>query len=60
MSTALETKSYKRTRGKRNLIKMHIHVSYTVTEARNNGTVRDRRGNVTNTYDLRNITPFKE
>ena len=33
---------------------------YTVTEVQNNGTVRARRGNVTDTYDLRNITPFKE
>ena len=33
---------------------------YTVTEVRNNGTVRARRGNVTDTYNLRNITPFKE
>ena len=33
---------------------------YTVTEVRNNGTVHARRGNVTDTYNLRNITPFKE
>ena len=32
---------------------------YTVTEVQNNGTVRARRGNITNTYNLRNITPFK-
>ena len=33
---------------------------YTVTEVRNNGTVRARKGNVTDTYNLHNITPFKE
>ena len=32
----------------------------TVTEVQNNGTVRARKGNVTDTYNLRNITPFKE
>ena len=31
---------------------------YTVTEVRNNGTVYARKGNVTDTYSLRNITPF--
>ena len=34
--------------------------SYTVTEVRYNGTVRARRGNITDTYNLRNITSFKE
>ena len=33
---------------------------YTVTEVWNNGTVRAHRGNVTDTYNLRNITHFKE
>ena len=33
---------------------------YIVTEVQNNGTVRARKGNVTDTYNLRNITPFKE
>ena len=33
---------------------------YTVTEVRNNGTARARKGNVTDTYNLCNITPFKE
>ena len=33
---------------------------YTVTEVRNNRIVRARRGNVTDIYNLRNITPFKE
>ena len=33
---------------------------YTVTEVRNNGTVRICKGYVTDTYNLRNITPFKE
>ena len=33
---------------------------HTVTEVRNNGTVHARKGNVTDTYNLRNITPFKE
>ena len=33
---------------------------YTVTEVRNNGTVRACRGNITDTYNLRNITPFQE
>ena len=33
---------------------------YTVTEVRNNGTVRARRSNVTDTHNLCNIIPFKE
>ena len=33
---------------------------YTVMEVWNNGTVRAPKGNVTDTYNLRNITPFKE
>ena len=33
---------------------------YTVTEVRNNGTVRAHRVNITDTYNLCNITPFKE
>ena len=33
---------------------------YTVTEVWNNGTVYVRRGNVTDTYNSCNITPFKE
>ena len=47
--TALDTKSYQRTRGKRSL-----------TEVRNNETVRDRRGNDIDIYSLRLITPFKK
>ena len=31
---------------------------YTVTEVRNNGTVRARKGNVTDTFNLRNIIAF--
>ena len=33
---------------------------YTVTEVQNNGTVRARKGNVTDTYNLHNITTFNE
>ena len=33
---------------------------YTMTEVRNNGSIHNRKGNVTDTYNLRNITPFKE
>ena len=33
---------------------------YTVTEVQNNGTIHARKGNVTDTYSLHNITPFKE
>ena len=33
---------------------------YTVTEVLNNRTLRARRGNVTDTYNLRNITSFKD
>ena len=33
---------------------------YIVTEVNNNGTVHARRGNVTDAYNLQNITPFKE
>ena len=33
---------------------------YMVAEVRTNGTVRTRKGNVTDTYNLRNITSFKE
>ena len=31
-----------------------------ITEVRNNGTVRARYGRVTDTYNLRNIKPYKE
>ena len=31
---------------------------YTVTEVWNNGTVGAHRGNITDTYNLRNITPY--
>ena len=33
---------------------------YTVTEVWNNGTICTSRGNVTDSYNARNITPFKE
>ena len=33
---------------------------YTITAVRNNGTVRARKGNVTDIFNLHNITPFKE
>ena len=33
---------------------------YTMTEVWNEGTVSARKGNVTDTYNLRNITRFKE
>ena len=33
---------------------------YTVTEVWNNETVLACRGNITDTYNLHNITPFKE
>ena len=33
---------------------------YTVTEVRNNGTASACKVNVTDTFNLRNITPFKE
>ena len=33
---------------------------YTVTEVRDNGTVRARKYNVTDIYSLRNITQYKE
>ena len=33
---------------------------YTVTEVWNNGTVCGCKGNVTDTYNLRNISPLKE
>ena len=33
---------------------------YTITTVRNNGTIRARKGRVTDTYNLRNIIPFKE
>ena len=33
---------------------------YTLTEVLNYGTVRAHKGNVTDTYNLRNITAFKE
>ena len=33
---------------------------YTVIEDKNNGTVRAHRGNVTDTYYMHNIIPFKE
>ena len=32
---------------------------YTVTEVQNSGTVRVFEGNITDTYNLRNIIPFK-
>jgi len=32
---------------------------YTITAVRNNGTVRARKGKVTDTYNLRNIKPYK-
>ena len=31
-----------------------------ITAVRNNGTVRARKGNITDTYNLRNITPYKK
>ena len=34
--------------------------SYTVTEVQNNGPVHVCEGNITDTYNLHNITPFKE
>ena len=62
MYIALETKSYEKTRGKRNSTKMHdLYIGpYIVTEVRNYGTVCASRGNVTDIYNLRNITTFKE
>ena len=33
---------------------------YMITAVRNNGTVRARKGRVTDTYNLRNIIPYKE
>ena len=33
---------------------------YTLTEVQNNGTVLTLRGDITVTYNLRNITPVKE
>ena len=33
---------------------------YTITAVRDNGTVRARHGIVTDTYNLRNITPYRE
>ena len=33
---------------------------YTIAEVRNNGTVRAFKGSVTDTYNLRNITPFNK
>ena len=33
---------------------------YTVTEVWNNGIVRAHKGNIIDTYNLRNITAFKE
>ena len=32
---------------------------YTITAVRDNGTVRARKGKVTDTYNLRNIKPYK-
>ena len=32
---------------------------YTITAVRNNGTVRARKGKVTDTYNLRNIKPYQ-
>ena len=32
----------------------------TITAVRDNGTVRVRKGRVTDTYNLRNIIPYKE
>ena len=34
--------------------------SYTVTRVQNNGIVRVHKGNVADTYNIRNITVFKE
>ena len=33
---------------------------YTMPKVQNNGTVRARKETITDTYNLRNITPFKE
>ena len=33
---------------------------YTMTDVQNNGAVGVHKGNVTDTYNLRNINPFKE
>ena len=33
---------------------------YIITAVRNNGTIRARKSNVTDTFNLRNMTPFKE
>ena len=34
--------------------------SYTVTKVQNNETMRAYGGNITDTFNLRNISPFKE
>ena len=33
---------------------------YVITAIRNNGTVRDRKGRVTDTFNIRNLTLYKE
>ena len=33
---------------------------YVITAVRNNGTVRARKGRVTDTFNIRNLTPYKE
>ena len=33
---------------------------YVITAVRSNGTVRARKGRVTDTFDIRNLTPYKE
>ena len=52
------TKCYWRMHGKKNSTK--IYSPYTATDVRNNGTVFACWGNVLDTSDLFNITPFKE
>ena len=32
---------------------------YTITAVRNNGTVRAHKGEITDTFNIRNITPYK-
>ena len=36
------------------------HGPYTIAAVRKNGTVRNRRDKVKDTYNLDNITPYKE
>ena len=33
---------------------------YTITAVRDNGTVRARKGRITDTFNIRNLTPYKE